>query len=43
MSRGKAMLRVPTISGTRKTATASITGTANRNIMSEPCMVKTML
>ena len=37
------MLRVPTISGTRKTATASITGTANRNIMFAPCMVKIWL
>ena len=34
------MLRVPTINGTRYTAIASITGTANRNIMFVPCMVK---
>ena len=34
------MLRVPTINGTKYTAKASITGTANRNIMVEPCIVK---
>ena len=37
------MLRFPTISGTRYTAIASITGTANRNIIVVPCMVKIWL
>jgi hypothetical protein len=37
------MLRVPSISGIRKTAIASITGTANRNIIVVPCMVKIWL
>ena len=34
------MLRVPIISGTRYTPSASMTGTANRNIIIVPCTVK---
>ena len=37
------MLRVPTISGTRYIENACMTGTANRNIMLAPCVVKIWL
>ena len=39
----EAVERVPSISGMMKTATPSITGTANRNIIVEPCMVNSSL
>ena len=35
------MFRAPTISGTMKMPTASMIGTANRNIIAEPCIEKT--
>jgi len=37
------MFRAPTISGTRYTPIASITGTANRNIIVRPWVVKIWL
>jgi len=40
---GNATLRVQIINGTRYSPTASITGTANRNIIVLPCMVKIWL
>ena len=41
--RGNAIERAPTMSGTRYTAIACITGTANRNIIVVPCTVKSWL
>src|SRR5438477_551630 len=41
--RGNATLRVPSMSGSRYEATACITGTANRNIIVVPCIVKIWL
>jgi hypothetical protein len=37
------MFRVPTMSGIRYTPMPSMTGTANRNIMATPCVVKIWL
>ncbi len=37
------MLRAPIIKGTRYTATACITGTANMNIMAVPWLLKSWL
>ena len=42
-SRGKATSRVPSINGTRYNPKPIITGTANRNIIVEPCMLKISL
>ena len=41
--RGKAVLRVPTMSGTRYTIRPCIAGTAKRNIIVVPCMEKAWL
>ena len=41
--RGNAMLRAPTISGTKYSPIPTMTGTANRNIIVVPCMVKIWL
>ena len=41
--RGNALLRVPTINGTRYSAIPCITGTAKRNIITVPCMVNSWL
>ena len=41
--RGKAVFRVPIISGTMYSAKPCITGTANRNIMVVPCIVNNWL
>src|SRR5690606_6224576 len=39
-SRGNGNSRAPSMGGSRKIATASKTGTANRNIITVPCRVK---
>jgi hypothetical protein len=41
--RGNGRSRAPSIAGSRYTAMASTTGTAKRNIITVPCIVKTWL
>ena len=41
--RGNGNSRTPSMGGSRKIATASKMGTANRNIITVPCSVKTWL